>query len=148
MLRLTSDEWGYFLISYPKLALGQLVQIQLMGSAGLWNRPSYKASGNILVVFIRKLGLIFKLGQLIRYLVKNISIEKVYRKHAIKTSPIPRFKACVPYFLRNFYFSSNDSPSKTMEVVFVSSKKLFSFSKYSNVCTSIFPSFSPYQSLL
>ena len=99
-------------------------------------------------VFIRKLGLIFKLGQLIRYLVKNISMEKVYRKHAIKTTAIPRFKACVPYFSRNFYFSPNDSPSKTMEVVFISSKKLFSFSKYSNVCTSIFPSFSTYQSLL
>ena len=99
-------------------------------------------------VFIRKLGLIFKLGQLIGYLVKNISIEKVYRKHAIKTSAIPRLKACVCYFLTNFYFSLNDSPSKNMEDVFISSEKLFSFSKYSNVCTSIFPSFSPYQSLL
>ena len=28
------------------------------------------------------------------------------------------FKACVRYFLTNFYFSPNDSPSKTMEDVF------------------------------
>ena len=28
------------------------------------------------------------------------------------------FKACVRYFLSNFYFSPNDSPSKTMKNVF------------------------------
>ena len=28
------------------------------------------------------------------------------------------FKACVHYFLRNFYFSPNDSPSKTMKDAF------------------------------
>ena len=28
------------------------------------------------------------------------------------------FKACVCYFLSNFYFSLNDSPSKTMKSVF------------------------------
>ena len=27
-------------------------------------------------------------------------------------------KACVRYFLRNFYFPPNDSPSKTMKDVF------------------------------
>ena len=69
-------------------------------------------------VFIRKLGLIFKLDQLLGYLVRNIFMEKVYRKHAIKTSAIPCFKACVHYFLTNFYISPNDSPSKTMEDVF------------------------------
>ena len=56
-------------------------------------------------------------------------------------------KACICYFL-NFYFSPNDSPSKTMKDVFFSSKKLFSFSRYSNVCISTFPSFSPSQPLL
>ena len=35
--------------------------------------------------FIRKLGLIFKLGQLTGYLVRNISMEKAYRKHALKS---------------------------------------------------------------
>ena len=30
-----------------------------------------------------------------------------------------RFKACVRYFLPNFYFSPNDSPSKTMKKVFL-----------------------------
>ena len=29
------------------------------------------------------------------------------------------FKACVRYFLSNFYFSSNDSPSKTTKNVFL-----------------------------
>ena len=36
-------------------------------------------------------------------------------------------KACVRYFLSIFYFSPNDSPSKTMKNVSISSKKLFSF---------------------
>ena len=31
---------------------------------------------------------------------------------------ISGFKACVRYFLTSFYFSSNDSPSKTMKDVF------------------------------
>ena len=34
-----------------------------------------------------------------------------------------KLKACVRYFLSNFYFSSNDSPSNTMKSVFISSKK-------------------------
>ena len=35
-----------------------------------------------------------------------------------------KLKACVHYFLSNFYFSPNDSPSNTMKNVFISSKKL------------------------
>ena len=31
---------------------------------------------------------------------------------------LPLFKACVRYFLSNFYFTPNDSPSKTMKNVF------------------------------
>ena len=58
------------------------------------------------------------------------------------------FKACVRYFLSTFYFSLNDSPSKTMKMFFISSKKLFSFSRYSNFCISVFPSFSSCQPLL
>ena len=57
------------------------------------------------------------------------------------------FKACVRYFLSNFYFSPNDGPSKTMKNIF-SSKKLFSFWRYSHFCVSVFPSFSPCQPLL
>ena len=50
-------------------------------------------------------------------------------------------QACVCYFLSKFYFSPNDSPSKTMKNVFISSKKLFSSSRYSNFCIS--PLFLP-----
>ena len=52
-----------------------------------------------------------------------------------------KLKACVRYFLTKFYFSPNDSPSKTMKDVFISSKKLFSFSRYSNFCISHLPLF-------
>ena len=40
-----------------------------------------------------------------------------------------------------FFFPQNDSHSKTMKDVFISSKKLFSFSRYSNFCISIFSFF-------
>ena len=36
----------------------------------------------------------------------------------IKACVASLIKACVPYFLSNFYFSPNDSPSKTMENIF------------------------------
>ena len=39
-----------------------------------------------------------------------------------------------------FTFAQNDNPLKTMKNVFISSKKLFSFSRYSNFC-NFFPSF-------
>ena len=42
------------------------------------------------------------------------------------------------YFVRNFWFSPNDNPSKNMKDVFISSKKLFSFSSYSNFFISTF----------
>ena len=59
-------------------------------------------------VLTRKLSLIFKLGQLIGCLVKNIFTEKIYRKNALKTSAIHLFKACVNYFLTNFHFWPKD----------------------------------------
>ena len=31
---------------------------------------------------------------------------------------LSKFKACVGYFLSNFYFSPNDNPSRTMKNVF------------------------------
>ena len=34
------------------------------------------------------------------------------------TVPLTKIKACVCYFLSNFYFSPNDGPSKTMKNVF------------------------------
>ena len=43
-------------------------------------------------------------------------------------------------FYQIFIFSSNDSLSKTMKMFFISSKKLFSFSRYSSLC-NFFPSF-------
>ena len=55
------------------------------------------------------------------------------------------FKACVHYFSWNFYFSPNGSPSKTMkyQMFFISSKKLFSFSRYSIFVFSSSPLFLP-----
>ena len=52
-------------------------------------------------------------------------------------------KACVRYFLSNFYFSPNDSPSNTMKNVFYFTLKALSFSRYSNFCVFVLPSFFP-----
>ena len=51
-----------------------------------------------------------------------------------------RFKACVAIFYQISIFSPNDSPLKTMKNVFISSKKHFSFLRYSKFC-DFFPSF-------
>ena len=65
-----------------------------------------------------------------------------------KLKTLNKIKASVPYFLSNFYFSPNNSPLKTMKNVFISSKKLFSFSRYYIFCISIFPFLSSCQLLL
>ena len=53
-----------------------------------------------------------------RYILENNYFEK-NRELSMK-NPIEKsiFKACVCYFLSNFYFSPNDSPSKTMKNAF------------------------------
>ena len=53
------------------------------------------------------------------------------------------FKACVRYFLSNIYFFTKWYPFKTEKCFFISSKKLFLFSRYSNFCNffSSFPHF-------
>ena len=58
------------------------------------------------------------------------------------------FKACFCYFFNKFLFFTKLQPFKNYEMFFISCKKLFSFSRYSIFCISIFPSFSPCQPLL
>ena len=56
-------------------------------------------------------------------------------------NPVKSFlKLVSAIFYLIFVFSPNDSPSGTMKNVFISSKKLFLFSRYSNFC-NFFPSF-------
>ena len=44
------------------------------------------------------------------------------------------FKACTHYFLSDFYFSSNDSPSKTIKNVFYFIEKGLFVLEISNFC--------------
>ena len=53
------------------------------------------------------------------------------------------FKTCVHYFSSNFYFHEMIALQKQWKMFFISCKKLFSFSWYSNFCISVFPSFFP-----
>ena len=60
--------------------------------------PGYHHNGFVaahdlrhMIIYIWKLGLILKLGLLTAYLVRNIFIEKVYRKSALRTTEL------VPY---------------------------------------------------
>ena len=57
-------------------------------------------------------------------------------------------KAYVSYLLSNFHFFTKWYSFKNYEKCFISSKKIFSFSRYSNFCISVFPSFSPFQPLV
>ena len=50
-------------------------------------------------------------------------------------------------FYQIFNFNQMLALQKLWKMLFISSKKLFSFSRYSHFCFSIFPSFSPYQPL-
>ena len=51
-------------------------------------------------------------------------------------------------FWQIFIFDQMIALQKLRKMPFISSKKLFSFSRYLNFCISIFPSFSPCQALL
>ena len=53
---------------------------------------------------------------------------------------IKAFKACVRYFL---FFQQMAVLQKLRKMLFISSKKLFSFLRYSNFCIFILPSFFP-----
>ena len=48
---------------------------------------------------------------------KNLDFKKQKSKVILNISKTI-LKACVHYFLSNFYFSPNDSPSKTMKNIF------------------------------
>ena len=51
----------------------------------------------------------------------SISSASVYKINTLNLEPFfaRLLKACIRYFLSNFYFSSNDSPSKTMNNIFL-----------------------------
>ena len=74
------------------------------------------------------------------YFLGKIEVDKAINS---EMQQIFVLKACVRYFLSIFCFSPNDSPSETVKNVFISSKKLFSFLRYSNFCIFLLPSFFP-----
>ena len=57
-------------------------------------------------------------------------------------------KACVCYFHQIFIVLPNKALQKLWKKLFISSKKLFSFSRYSNLCISDLPSFPTCRPLL
>ena len=87
-------------------------------------------------------------------LVKNVVENTLFQKHLtifFFPSNLLGFKACVPYFLWNFYFfikwwKNLWDLQKLWKMFFISSKNLFSFSRYSNFC-NFFPSFPHYPDL-
>ena len=57
-------------------------------------------------------------------------------------------KACVRYFHQIFIFHQMIALQKLWKMLFISSKKLFSFSRYSIFCIFVLPSFSTCRPLL
>ena len=68
----------------------------------------------------------------LRKLTNNIKVLSGLRK-----------KACVRYFLSNFYFSPNDSPSKTIKNAFYFIEKALFILEILTYTYSVFPSFLP-----
>ena len=60
---------------------------------------------------------------------------------------INRLKLVSAIFIKNFIFHQMIVLQKLWKMFLISSEKLFSFSRYSNFCISIFPCFSPSQPL-
>ena len=56
-------------------------------------------------------------GQIWSQKLKFSKFTEIWYRHPL-LYPFFEFKACVRYFLTNFYLSPNDSPSKTMKDVF------------------------------
>ena len=67
--------------------------------------------------------------------------------HRNKKQVQPKLDSFLKLALANFYqifiFHQMIALSKLWKMFFISSKKLFSFSSYSNFCISVFPSFFP-----
>ena len=61
-------------------------------------------------------------GSIINVLPQIACFKKVFNvsdmKYFMYPSMLRQFKACVRYFLSNFYYSPNDSLSKTMKNIF------------------------------
>ena len=71
-------------------------------------------------------------------------LENVILRMTLFVKTVVRI-ACVHYFLSNFYFSPNDSPSKTMKNVFYFIKKalfILKIFKFLYLCLSLFFSLS------
>ena len=66
----------------------------------------------------------------------------------LKTQNICIFKDCVHYFYQIFIFHQMIALQKLWKMFFISTKKLFSFLRYSDICISFFTSFSVCQPLL
>ena len=77
--------------------------------------------------------------------------KKTWKKLSISftlTLRFLHFKACVRYFHQILIFQQTIALQKLWKMLFISSKKLFLFSKYSIFCISVLPSFSTCRPLL
>ena len=77
--------------------------------------------------------------------------EKLYFAAYFKTEAVVRkcsLKLASAIFYQIVIFQQMIALQKLWKMFFISSKKLFSFSRYSSFCIFVFPSFSPCQSLL
>ena len=88
----TSWEKFVFTTSNSLFSTLNIYILKFMGSS----IDKIRIKNYLMLMSLRKLGLLFKLVQFEGYLVRNIVIEKeVYRKHALKASTILHAKACV-----------------------------------------------------
>ena len=78
--------------------------------------------------------------QILHYLISIIKSKNISpSKNNFTFTHTSYLKACV--FYQIFIFHQMTALQKQWKTFFISSKKLFSFSRYSNFCISFFPSF-------
>ena len=64
-------------------------------------------------------------------------------KHVICTLSVALLKLVSAIFYQSFIFHQMIAPEKLWKMFFISSEKLFSFSRYLDFCIFVFPSFFP-----
>ena len=95
-------------------------------------------SSNFIVIYFSHLFLYIKFGlRVLNNLLYNLIIYYIYN------SSQGNLKLVSAIFYENFIFHEMIALQKLWKMFFILSEKLYSFSRYSNFCIFIFPSFFP-----
>ena len=115
----------------------------------LKNRPiHFNCNSTGVIRLVKQTSLSFSSIEINKPLPAPVQVSSKFRSQLYLLPQIwclTTLKACVRYFLSNFcFFHQMIALQKLWKMLFISSKKLFSFSRYPNICifSSSFPLFA------